>query len=77
MGMYDTVCFTCPACDSPLEVQSKAGSCTLSMIDSMEVPLGIADNIVGEHVQCDSCNKTFRVFMPVRIATVQLSLGRT
>jgi hypothetical protein len=56
MGMYDVVVFTCPRCESDIEVQSKAGDCAMAHIDQGEVPIDIARSIEGETVECESRN---------------------
>ena len=48
MGLYDTVYFSCPKCERLLEEQSKAGESSLSSFNCDEVPLDIAEDIVGE-----------------------------
>ena len=61
MGMFDEVCFSCPKCDVPLRVQSKAGDCCLRDYPSREVPVGIAHDIRGEEIWCEGCAQTYRV----------------
>lgn len=61
MGMFDSVNFSCPSCISIIEVQSKAGECTLATFSSSDVPSRIAEDIDGEWAYCESCQKTFQV----------------
>lgn len=62
MGMFDRVMFRCPnGCEDPVEVQSKAGTCTLASISALRVPWDIATDIVGDHVYCESCRHSFTV----------------
>lgn len=59
MGMYDVVQFSCPNCNSMIEVQSKAGGCTLTHFDCLAVPREIAMDIEGEVVACADCKRTY------------------
>lgn len=64
MGMFDSVWFECPQClERLVEVQSKAGECVLRDIPSEEVPLGIADDILGETASCHKCGRSWKVSM--------------
>ena len=74
MGMFDEISFRCPACKSAIIVQSKAGECELMLISCSEVPIVIADDIRGTSVYCESCGTHSKVFMPVKIETVELGL---
>lgn len=62
MGLFDSVYFLCPngcetanGCPETLEVQSKAGECTLSSFSPNAVPMVIAADIDGEQVWCGIC----------------------
>ncbi len=74
MGMYDEVQFRCPRCKETILIQSKAGECSLGTFLCKEVPLAIADDIQDDLVYCESCGARSRVFMPVKIETIQLEL---
>lgn len=78
MGMFDTVVFTCPRCDSVLEEQSKAGECVLSRHNNDQVPPEIAKDIEGTDVYCDEdgggCGSTFKIVALRTISTVPMGL---
>jgi len=61
MGMFDSIWFECPGCTEQIEVQSKRGDCVLADISSDAVPLGIADDILGEQVSCPNCSRLWTV----------------
>lgn len=75
MGMFDTVNFTCPKCDSIIGVQSKAGDCTLADIPSEAVPIDVAASIVGESVYCDHCDKGWIIVANQAPRVVRLALA--
>lgn len=60
MGMFDSVWFTCPECKNGMEVQSKAGACSLNNYSSDQVPETIAEAISGETAYCN-CGKKYVV----------------
>jgi uncharacterized protein YbaR (Trm112 family) len=70
MGMFDTVNFYCPRCGRTLDLQSKAGDCTLVEYDQDSVPLKIAADLCNTSVWCDDCKESFRVvsMIPTRVA---------
>lgn len=74
MGLYDEVQFCCPNCKETILIQSKAGECSLGTFFCTKVPLAIADDINGNLVYCESCGTRSKVFMPVKIETIQLGL---
>lgn len=55
MGMFDSVNVECPSCKHPVEFQSKAGECSLIEYGQHSVPLGIAEDLDGEHKCCQNC----------------------
>lgn len=55
MGLFDTVHFRCPSCNTAHEIQSKAGECILQDFEANEVPSKIAADLDGERVSCKSC----------------------
>lgn len=62
MGMFDRVYFTCPnGCEEPIEVQSKAGQCTLASFSQSRVPWSIATDIIGDAAYCEACRRSFFV----------------
>ena len=75
MGLFDSVYFGCPngceeanGVDVELEVQSKAGECTLASFSPRAVPMAIAADIDGEQVYCYLCKTTW-VVRPERLIT--------
>lgn len=77
MGMFDRVYFRCPnGCPDPVEVQSKAGRCTLASISQSHVPWSIAVDIIGEHAFCETCKRSFLIRRKVEsLDTVPLELA--
>lgn len=65
MGMYDTVRFFCPECDAAVDLQSKAGPCTLKDYSYREVPHGIAESLQGRIFTCAACRTGFTVHLYV------------
>jgi len=59
MGMFDSIMFNCPSCDSSLEEQSKSGRCMLDIYPGYKVPVGIAEDIIGNQLYCEKCDKTY------------------
>jgi NMD protein affecting ribosome stability and mRNA decay len=76
MGLFDTVLFTCPECGEKVEKQSKAGDCYLAEISQSQVPIEIAQDILGQLVKCDDCNFYFHIIRDTEpINFVKLKLG--
>lgn len=75
MGMFDSVMFRCPKCDSQMEVQSKAGECTLREYEPWSVPESIAKDIAGQTAFCDNCDKQYRVGGEGAEKTVSVSIS--
>ncbi len=61
MGLFDSVYFRCPGCDTELGVQSKAGDCVLVSYHQGSVPATIADDIRGETIWCPRCRSSWTV----------------
>lgn len=61
MGMFDSVYFKCPNCGKDIEEQSKAGECLLISYHQTEVPLEIANSILGDDLHCYGCDKSFKI----------------
>lgn len=60
MEMFDTVHFHCPKCSYPLEVQTKAGGCTLARYQLDNVPEEIAIDLRDNKLKtCSSCGAQF------------------
>lgn len=74
MGCFDSVNFFCPKCQKIIEVQSKAGNCSMLTFSSIEVPLDIAHDIIDTLVYCDNCKNSFQIHSPFNIKTIPLSL---
>ena len=62
MGMYDTVHFRCPYCETRMSAQSKSGDCTLSNYNIDEAPSDVMRDI-NRHAPhyCPSCGKLVRI----------------
>lgn len=74
MGMYDTIHFSCPRCDTHLETQSKRGECKLFDIPASAVPPEIAADIEREVIHCPKCNRGFIVVALNLPKTVAMAL---
>ena len=61
MGMFDTVVFTCPNCEIPIERQTKAGICELNMYSSLAVPITVAESLEDTDVECPNCEEVWTV----------------
>lgn len=63
MGMFDSVKGKCPHCNKEIELQSKAGKCSLGVYDLNNVPITIANDLDREYDdysnQCDHCGEKF------------------
>lgn len=59
MGMFDSIIFFCPDCNTEIEEQSKSGDCLLKNYHHKSVPANIAMDIVDNTVICPSCKKRF------------------
>ena len=66
MGMFDSVFIPCPKCEKSMEIQSKAGNCSLSVYSLENAPLKILMDIEGEYIFCSNpeCDKTFKLILP-------------
>lgn len=71
MGLYDTVRFPCPSCGEPLDLQSKAGACELSVYYLDAVPAEIAHSVQGRAVTCRACGTGVQL-QAAQIATVEM-----
>ena len=71
MGMFDSVYFPCLDCGGRVEVQSKAGDCSLREYEPADVPPNVAADIIGEGGECESCRRSWRV-----VGTVSLGIAR-
>ncbi len=74
MGMFDQVVFECPECQGRIEVQSKAGRCTLENFPAEEVPLKIALDIQGDVAHCECCDRHFTIERTLLPTTVSMRL---
>ena len=66
MGLFDSVLFECPDCSDYIEVQSKAGECSLTEYPAKAVPVEIAKQLEGNIVCCQYCNKNFTIERDLR-----------
>ena len=67
MGMFDSVYVECPHCGEKVEFQSKAGDCYLATIDQEEVPIEIANDIVGDTIYCERCDGRFTLHILTKL----------
>lgn len=75
MGMFDTVCITCPKCGHRNEIQSKAGECHLIDYELHNCPTAIIgvlehDSKRGE-LKCEECGINLIIDVQ-KIATVRV-----
>ena len=65
MGMYDTLSFTCPVCNSQTSMQSKMGECVLATYTLNDAPLLVIADIHDEGLKnrlfCTQCNKALQI----------------
>jgi hypothetical protein len=61
MGMFDSIFIPCPNCKETVEVQSKAGPCTLKAFDPDKVPAVVAVDVDGDETFCNKCKKSWVV----------------
>lgn len=64
MSCFDTVCFSCPACKSSIQVHSKAGACELANHPGSQVPLAIAAELEGTTLKCSACSADWQIHLP-------------
>lgn len=74
MGMFDIVYFKCPSCDGEIEAQSKAGECCLLNFNQNDVPPGIAGDINGSTIWCQSCNKAWQITSEIPMGNISMTL---
>ena len=58
MGMFDTVETHC-SCGHVMEIQSKAGECSLQTYNISRVPDEIAQSLQDKKIQCFTCGKMY------------------
>ena len=61
MGCFNTVRFRCPECSAFIEVQTKAGDCSLRVFSSVSVPIADAGGLLGDELTCSICKESFRI----------------
>ena len=57
MGMHDNIHIDCPHCGQLVEIQSKAGDCTLEDYSLNSVPVEIANDLMKykKEFTCEDC----------------------
>lgn len=73
MGMFDSVFARCPKCGEEVKFQSKAGACQLQRYSMNNVPLEIAQDLVGA-VQSCQCGEMLKLAVARPIERVQMIL---
>jgi hypothetical protein len=58
MGMFDRVMVPCPACDAPVEFQTKAGDCVLARLTPGQMSDLMKVDMAGEQQRCPVCGVT-------------------
>lgn len=62
MGMFDSILVACPACNSPLEFQSKSGDCMLNSYSLWSAP---AEVVAGAREEtCEGCGRKWKLVLP-------------
>lgn len=61
MGMFDVLSACCPECLEQIQVQSKAGPCSLSHFDLANAPPEILLDLQGKTLECSSCKSSFEL----------------
>lgn len=65
MGMFDSVYVPCPACTKPVEFQSKAGECSLTIYRLDNAPPEILADLYGQFGErCPDCGHIITVEAP-------------
>jgi len=73
MGCFDTVKFMCPFCQELTDVQSKAGSCSLTTYIETDVPSDIAKDLNNSTESCDNCKAAFKIVAVKEIKNIRMS----
>lgn len=55
MGLYDSLYVGCLKCGSTMELQSKAGDCSLSCYSLADAPTEILIDLNGNDIYCEEC----------------------
>lgn len=77
MGMFDTVHFKCPKCETMIEEQTKAGACDLKDYKQGAVPPAIAACLDGDILTCLGCSTDWRIvssvskYVPLQLVGVE------
>jgi hypothetical protein len=65
MGMFDTVYFNCPKCNSTIGIQSKeSGSPQLDTFDLESAPTAILNDVLNQPNKCKGCGEWVVLFDP-------------
>lgn len=72
MGMFDTVCVTCPNCGETIKYQSKSGVCELKNYSQASVPPEVARGLDGKVETCGNCDVPVTLFLRQPIARVSM-----
>ena len=65
MGMYDTVYFGCPKCNSKIGIQSKeAGSPSMDNFDLKSAPRAILNDVLNQPHKCHRCETWVVLYDP-------------
>jgi len=59
MGCFDEVIIRCPKCCEEIEIQSKAGDCSMCRYNVHEAPVEILGGLNGETFECKNCEHVF------------------
>lgn len=72
--MYDSVFIDCVECGASIEFQSKAGDCLLLEFSEDSVPVGIAEDILGNIEACLDCGYQNKISEYLEDIHVRLNL---
>jgi hypothetical protein len=73
MGCFNTIILSCPECETPQEVQSKGGDCSLKTVPLARASLGDVFYIADDRFVCDHCGRPFGIASQTLFTTVPLS----
>lgn len=61
MGCYNSIIFKCPSCQATIEVQSKAGSCSLETFLVEEASFQDLAEIEDSIIECRKCHSSYKI----------------
>lgn len=72
MSSFDIVVLECPHCGTPNHLQSKGGDCKQRTYQWRRVPIGTANALDGDIVECTNCHKSVKIEVHERHVSMSL-----